>query len=176
MAIRYFDGLLRTKNVDENTMFIHKLFTDEKFYIIVRSPKYFKISSLEEIENRIANLSLPEDPDDLMANAKLDSSMIKLQLLIMRYAQLLVENSLLDYSQLAEEVEAGWDRGQLLIQIHDLNKIQRKLYNLVEEVTDELPKGADQFYKGYTKELDTFSSLVKADFKLLKFLRKQIKK
>lgn len=161
------------KTLDHNCIAANKYFkTSEIFYIIKnQKPAYYNIESLDEIENRILHLDLPEDYDDL--NSKF-SSIIKLWLLLIRYADLLVKNGYLNRCYFSEDYPI--DDLDIWFELTDLNLIQRKLYSISEDFRNQKIEkiGGEIHYDGYIKELDEFDDIVKADIKLFKFYRKQI--
>ena len=173
MVIQYtnFDKFI--KNVDHNCIAYCKYSPrSERWYILKKKAAYFKIESLEEIERKILALNLPKNYDDLEAKT---SSIIKLWLLLVRYAELLIKNSYIKYCDLYDDEYYFFNKyGYIHFDLTDLNYIQRKLLDLHKNLSDDLPAG-HVFYEGYSKELDdSFANLVRADIKLFKYNRKYI--
>ena len=172
MVIEYTDFDDFIYEVDHNCIGYNKYFPkSERWYVIKKSAAYFKIDSFDEIERKILKLDLPKNYKDLESKT---SSIIKLWLLLVRYAELLIKNDYIEYCDLYDEMRFFKRYKYIHFDLTDLNYIQRMLLDLHKNLSDDLPAG-HVFYNGYTNELDdSFTNLVRADIKLFKYNREYI--
>ena len=175
--LEYTDYFEFRKTLDQNAIAYNKYLPKSEVFFFIRKNNvaYYKIESIEEIEERILNLDLPKNYDDL--NEKF-VSIIKLWLLLTKYADLLLKHNYISRSsRLNEKFDCYVDKefDMCNYKLTDLNHIQRMIYNLTEIFKDEIEEiHGNIYYKGYIEELDEFCDIIKADIKLCKFYRQQI--
>lgn len=150
--------------LQENHLAVNELIPSLRWYVCYTTDIFN--FNLNECLEYIEKLELPEGNHDLQQK---EMNIANLQIVLIQLEVELIRNKYLknDINEAKAKIEDYIENGFVKINIHDINRIQRSLYRLTEEIADEYDL---KLYNGYIEDLgSTFSDLVKADVKLIKY-------